>query len=330
MAATEMLGPYRVEHYRCRTRAVATNKAPMAPYRGVARPQMVLAMERLLQKAALPARDRGRRDPPAQPGPRVPARQRRPACRSTRAPTASRSSCARARSTCRPSASASAKPARRAGCSASASPCSPSAPATAPRRSRSARWRSRPATTPRSCAWTRRAPCCCRSAPPATARATRRRSPRSPPTGSGLTPDRVEVRQGDTDATPYGWGTFASRSMVVGGGATRRASDLLAERLKLLAGAHAGGRPRGPRAARRRGRRARRAGQERHVPGDRAARLPRDPQPARGRRARPRVHRELRPARHASPTRATARSSSSTPRRWTCRSSATSSSRTAA
>ena len=51
----------------------------------------------------------------------------------------------------------------------------------------------------------------------------------------GLTPDRVEVRQGDTDATPYGWGTFASRSMVVGGGATQRASDLLAERLKKLA-----------------------------------------------------------------------------------------------
>ena len=35
MAATEMLGPYKVAHYRCRTRAVATNKAPMAPYRGV-------------------------------------------------------------------------------------------------------------------------------------------------------------------------------------------------------------------------------------------------------------------------------------------------------
>ena len=43
------------------------------------------------------------------------------------------------------------------------------------------------------------------------------------------------MRQGDTDATPYGWGTFASRSMVVGGGATRRAADLLADRLKRLA-----------------------------------------------------------------------------------------------
>ena len=52
MAATELLGPYAVRHYRARTRAVATNKAPMAPYRGVSRPQMVLAMERLMQKAA--------------------------------------------------------------------------------------------------------------------------------------------------------------------------------------------------------------------------------------------------------------------------------------
>src|SRR5919199_2838436 len=52
MAATELLGPYAVRCYRARARAVATNKAPMAPYRGVSRPQMVLAMERLLQRAA--------------------------------------------------------------------------------------------------------------------------------------------------------------------------------------------------------------------------------------------------------------------------------------
>ena len=51
----------------------------------------------------------------------------------------------------------------------------------------------------------------------------------------GLTPDRVEVRQGDTDATPYGWGTFASRSMVVGGGAAQRAADRLADHLRELA-----------------------------------------------------------------------------------------------
>src|SRR5919107_4885919 len=38
MAATEMPGPYRLERYRSRARAVATNKVPMAPYRGVSRP----------------------------------------------------------------------------------------------------------------------------------------------------------------------------------------------------------------------------------------------------------------------------------------------------
>jgi carbon-monoxide dehydrogenase large subunit len=36
----------------------------------------------------------------------------------------------------------------------------------------------------------------------------------------GLTPDRVKVVHGDTDRTPYGWGTFASRSLVIAGGAS--------------------------------------------------------------------------------------------------------------
>ncbi len=52
MAATEMPGPYRLQHYSARTRAIATNKPPMAPYRGVSRPQITLAMERVMDKAA--------------------------------------------------------------------------------------------------------------------------------------------------------------------------------------------------------------------------------------------------------------------------------------
>lgn len=52
MAASEMPGPYRLRHYRARGRAVTTNKAPMAPYRGVSRPQITLVMERLMDKAA--------------------------------------------------------------------------------------------------------------------------------------------------------------------------------------------------------------------------------------------------------------------------------------
>jgi aerobic carbon-monoxide dehydrogenase large subunit len=43
------------------------------------------------------------------------------------------------------------------------------------------------------------------------------------------------VRQGDTETTPYGWGTFASRSLVIGGGATKKAAALLAGRIKEVA-----------------------------------------------------------------------------------------------
>ena len=53
MAATELPGVYKVPAYRARGRAVATNKAPAAPYRGVSRPQIVLVMERLMEKAAV-------------------------------------------------------------------------------------------------------------------------------------------------------------------------------------------------------------------------------------------------------------------------------------
>ena len=40
----------------------------------------------------------------------------------------------------------------------------------------------------------------------------------------GVVPQSVKVIAGDTDATPYGWGTFASRSLVIGGGASKLAA----------------------------------------------------------------------------------------------------------
>ncbi|MDQ3791988.1 MAG: xanthine dehydrogenase family protein molybdopterin-binding subunit, partial [Actinomycetota bacterium] len=52
MAATEMPGVYQMKRYWSRARAVTTNKAPMAPYRGVSRPQFTFVVERLMQKAA--------------------------------------------------------------------------------------------------------------------------------------------------------------------------------------------------------------------------------------------------------------------------------------
>ncbi len=45
-------GPYRVPAYRGRVRAVATNKAPMGPYRGVGRPIAAFVTERLVDMAA--------------------------------------------------------------------------------------------------------------------------------------------------------------------------------------------------------------------------------------------------------------------------------------
>ena len=52
MAATELPGPYRLTRYRVRARAVATDKPPIAPYRGVSRPQITFVMERVMDMAA--------------------------------------------------------------------------------------------------------------------------------------------------------------------------------------------------------------------------------------------------------------------------------------
>ncbi|HVL86073.1 MAG TPA: xanthine dehydrogenase family protein molybdopterin-binding subunit [Pseudonocardia sp.] len=52
MAGGLLTGPYRLEHYRCAVRGVATNTAPAGPYRGVARPATVFAMEAVLDAGA--------------------------------------------------------------------------------------------------------------------------------------------------------------------------------------------------------------------------------------------------------------------------------------
>ena len=52
MALADMPGPYRVPEYRARARGIASNTCPMAPYRGVSRPVITAAMERLMDCAA--------------------------------------------------------------------------------------------------------------------------------------------------------------------------------------------------------------------------------------------------------------------------------------
>jgi carbon-monoxide dehydrogenase large subunit len=51
----------------------------------------------------------------------------------------------------------------------------------------------------------------------------------------GIEPHRIRIISGDTDATPYGWGTFASRSMVIAGGASKLAAGKVAHKLKTIA-----------------------------------------------------------------------------------------------
>ena len=53
MAIRNLTGPYRIRHLKLQAHTVATNKAPMGPYRGVARPGATFALERLIDEVAL-------------------------------------------------------------------------------------------------------------------------------------------------------------------------------------------------------------------------------------------------------------------------------------
>lgn len=51
----------------------------------------------------------------------------------------------------------------------------------------------------------------------------------------GVDPATVRVIHSDTDTTPYGWGSFGSRSMVIAGGATKRAGAMIRDRVARIA-----------------------------------------------------------------------------------------------
>src|SRR6202012_3304929 len=51
----------------------------------------------------------------------------------------------------------------------------------------------------------------------------------------GVHPDQVRLRQGDTDLASYGWGTWGSRSVVIGGGAAGPAGGPGAGQLRQVA-----------------------------------------------------------------------------------------------
>jgi carbon-monoxide dehydrogenase large subunit len=52
----------------------------------------------------------------------------------------------------------------------------------------------------------------------------------------GTSLERIKIVHGDTDRTPYGWGTFASRSLVIAGGATLMVARKVRAKLVTMAG----------------------------------------------------------------------------------------------
>ena len=226
MASRNLTGPYRIRHLNVKTYTVATNKAPMGPYRGVARPGACFAIERLVDEVA---RELGRE-------PFELRRQNivtslscptgpRPACGSTPATISRRSTPRATWSISRPSVSARQQANRTAAPSASALRSTPSRAATAPRNGSSASRAS------------------CRAMNSATVRML--------PDGSVLMhvgiqnhgqghettlsqiaaheltidPSAISIRYGDTATAPFGFGTFASRSIVFAGGAVASAAN---------------------------------------------------------------------------------------------------------
>jgi carbon-monoxide dehydrogenase large subunit len=52
MALGILPGPYRIRHYECEAYSVTTNKCPLGPYRGVARPAACFSIERAMDEVA--------------------------------------------------------------------------------------------------------------------------------------------------------------------------------------------------------------------------------------------------------------------------------------
>jgi carbon-monoxide dehydrogenase large subunit len=236
MAATELPGVYKVPAYRARGRAFATNKAPAAPYRGVSRPQIVLVMERLMDKAAaaldldpLHVRRRNLISPGEFPYTGV------------NQITYDEGSYREALDLAEQRVRAQSWPAERD----------------------RLRGDGQLAGIGYSCFSERTA-----YGTPTMSQRRMRMTPgydtalvRMDPTGEvivttgtcghgqghettfaqivadrlGVHPDQVRLRQGDTDLASYGWGTWGSRSVVIGGGAAARAADQVAAQLRNVA-----------------------------------------------------------------------------------------------
>jgi aerobic carbon-monoxide dehydrogenase large subunit len=238
MAASELPGVYKVPAYRARGRAIATNKAPAAPYRGVSRPQLVLVMERLMEKAAralgtdpLQLRRLNMISPGEFPYTGVNAITYDEGSYRESLDLAERRVAGNGWPSLRDEL-------RGAGLLAGIGYACFSertgygTPTMSLRRMRmtpgydTAQVRMDPTgevvVTTGTCGH---------------GQGHETTFAQIVADRLGVHPGQVRLRQGDTDLTAYGWGTFASRSIVIGGGAAARAAELVADQLRQVAGA---------------------------------------------------------------------------------------------
>ncbi len=236
MAMAEMPGPYDVRDYACHARGVVTNTCPMAPYRGVSRPVITFALERLMDKSAATLGI----DP-------VELRRRNLI---TKFPYTSamglvfddatyletmelavealdipafrkRQSEARAQGRYLGLGISTFSERTGYGTPAFAARGMEITPGLGNRRSRHGPVRPRRSAHRRFAA---------RAGAADDVVADHRRS------SSASSPAQVSVIHGDTDRTPYGWGTFASRSLVISGGASLLAARKVRGKLLQIAG----------------------------------------------------------------------------------------------
>lgn len=235
MAANELPGPYRIDTYRVHARGVVTHKAPIAPFRGVSRPQAALALERLMNEAGRatglgPVEVRLRNLPTADEFPFrnvMGARYDAGSCRESLV------KCAAATDAALQSVQKQARARGRLAGAGLAVFVEPAAYGT------SAFGARKMSIVPGYEQATVRIDA---SGSVLVMAGTHSHGQGHATTYAqivadelGVSPDKVQVREGDTELVPHGWGTFASRSIVSAGGAMARASAVLVEEMRRIA-----------------------------------------------------------------------------------------------
>jgi carbon-monoxide dehydrogenase large subunit len=234
MAMAELPGPYDVRSYSCRARGVATHTCPMAPYRGVSRPVITFAIERLMDKAAAafaldPVEIRRRNLINAFPytsatglvfdeGSYIETLERAAAALAL---PAFRRRQSRARGAGRYLGAGFAAFSERTGYGSAAFAArgmqiTPGWETVDITMDPSGRVEARIGASPHG-------------------QGLRTTLAQLVADELGIAPEQIRIVHGDTDRTPYGWGTFASRSLVISGGAALLAARKVRDKLLIMA-----------------------------------------------------------------------------------------------